>query len=207
SAELVSSDYFTVLGITPVIGRMFARHEADLGGPAYAILGESLWKRKFEGAGDIVGKSIVLDGKGYTVIGVTPAARDLRAVAGGNVAKLMLARSAGRAREMGIRLALGASTGRLVRQLLTESLLLGVAGGALGLFVAWWCADTLFAVLPRGVPHVGTLRLDASLLAFTAAISLASGVLAGLTPALRSARTDLHDTLKEGGRGPSTTRY
>src|SRR5678815_5777544 len=70
-----------------------------------------------------------------------------------------------------------------------------------------WCSDTLFTILPRGLPHVGTLDLDGSLLLFTAGVSLLAGVLSGLTPALRAARPDLHDTLKEGGRGPSTTRY
>ena len=305
SAALISADYFKVLGVRPLLGRTLARGEDLPDKPALALLGERLWKRKYGAAKDIVGRSIILDGKGYAVIGVMPSREDLRSVAGGdpsdlyvpigqvngpalqrrgaglgihgigrlapgvtidqaradlaavcqhlaevypesnkqlgasmeplrdsvvgnvrpyvlllfgavglvlliacvNVANLLLARSAGRAREFGIRLALGASVGRLVRQLLTESLLLALAGGVLGLGVAWWCSDTLFTILPRGLPHVGTLDLDGSLLLFTAGVSLLAGVLSGLTPALRAARPDLHDTLKEGGRGPSTTRY
>ena len=305
SAELVSSDYFTVLDVVPLVGRGFAKREAEPGGEPIAILGERLWQRRYGASPAVVGQTIVLDGKGYAVIGVMPVAQDLHAVAGGeppdlylpigqvnpealarraaglgihgiarlapgvtiaqaradlagvthelavkypdvdrstgatidplreallgnvrpyvllmfgavglvlliacvNVANLLLARSAGRSREIAIRLAVGASAGRLVRQLLTESLLLALFGGALGLLVAWWCAESLFVLLPRGMPHTGKLGLDLGVLAFTATISLLAGVLAGLTPALKAARTDLHDTLKEGGRGPSTTRY
>jgi predicted permease len=305
SAELISSDYFGVLGVRPLVGRDLARGEDEPGKQALVLLGERLWQRKFGAAPNIVGTSIVLDGKGYAVIGVMPAGRDLRAVSGGtppdiyvpigqvatqalrsrgaglgihgiarlqpgvsiaqaradmaavtqrlaetypetnkslaatidplresvvgnvrpyvlllfgavglvlliacvNVANLLLARSAGRSREFGIRLALGASVGRLIRQLLTESLLLAIAGGALGVLVAWWCAETFFVVLPRGLPRVATPGLDTSLLVFAAISSLIAGVLSGLTPALKAARPDLYDTLKEGGRGPSTTRY
>ena len=124
-----------------------------------------------------------------------------------NVANLLLARAAGRSRELGIRLALGASFRRLLRQLLTESLLLALAGGALGLLLAWWCTETVFEVLPRGLPHADAVGLDGRVLLFTAGISIVTGVLAGLAPAVKAARPNLHDALKEGGRGPSTTRY
>jgi predicted permease len=305
SADLISSDFFKVLGIDPIAGRAFARGEDAPNAPAIALLGETLWKRKYDAARDIVGKSIVLDGKSYAVVGVMPAATDLRAVSGGrapdvyvpigqvnasslalrsaglgihgigrlkpgvgvaqarddlaavtqnlaatypdtnksvgativplheavlgnvrayvfllfgavglvlliacvNVANLLLARAAGRSRELGIRLALGASFGRLVRQLLTESLLLAIAGGAVGLLLAWWCTEMLFDVLPRGLPRFETVGLDGRALLFTGAISIVAGVLAGLAPAVKAARPNLHDMLKEGGRGPSTTRY
>ncbi|HVU25252.1 MAG TPA: ABC transporter permease [Opitutus sp.] len=121
-----------------------------------------------------------------------------------NVANLLLARATGRSREIAVRLALGAGRGRLVRQLLTESLVLAVLGGALGTLGAYWAVDLLAAWIPPTPLPVGLeVRIDGATLAGTLAATLATGLLFGLVPALRGSRLDLNTTLKEGGRGSS----
>ncbi len=297
SADLVSTDYFSVLGVSPVVGHAALRDEP------IALLGEGLWKRKFASSPGVIGRSITLDGTAYVVIGVMPERGDLRVVAGGtpadvylpitqfdrvplqaraaglgihgiarlapdvtieqaradlaavtghlaakypetnksmgatiepleesvvgnlrpyllvlfgavglvlliacvNVANLLLARSAVRSHELAIRVAVGASFGRLIRQLLTESLLLAIAGGACGLLVAYWSTDVLLSLMPGRLSHVD-IQLDPSLLLFTAIVSLIAGLLSGLVPALKAIRPNLYGTLKEGGRGISTRR-
>jgi predicted permease len=124
-----------------------------------------------------------------------------------NVANLLLARSTGRAREFAIRAALGASQGRVIRQLLTESLLLALAGGALGLLLASWGTNAALAIVPSTLPRAGDIRIDPRVLLFTLLISLVAGILFGLAPALKTSQPDLHETLKEGGRGASGARY
>jgi predicted permease len=124
-----------------------------------------------------------------------------------NVANLLLARSTGRAREFAIRAALGASQGRVVRQLLTESLLLAIAGGGLGLLLAAWGTNAGLSILPSSLPRASDVRIDPHVLLFTLVISLFAGILFGLAPALKTSHPDLHETLKEGGRGASGARY
>jgi len=124
-----------------------------------------------------------------------------------NIANLLLARSAGRAREFAIRAALGASQGRVVRQLLTESVLLAVAGGALGLVLASWGTSAALTILPSTLPRANDVRIDPRVLFFTLIVSLVAGLLFGLVPALKTSQPDLHETLKEGGRGASGARY
>jgi predicted permease len=124
-----------------------------------------------------------------------------------NVANLLLARSTGRNREFAIRAALGASQSRIIRQLLTESVLLAMFGGALGLLLASWGTRAALAALPSALPRAGDVRLDPRVLLFTLAITLVAGILFGLAPALRTSHPDLHGTLKEGGRGASGARY
>jgi predicted permease len=124
-----------------------------------------------------------------------------------NVANLLLARSTGRAREFAIRAALGASQGRAVRQLLTESILLGLSGGGLGLLLASWGLKGALHALPEALPRAENIRLDGRVLLFTLSASLLSGVLFGLVPALKTSRDDLHEILKEGGRGASGARH
>jgi predicted permease len=302
--RFISSDFFAVLGVKPVIGRTFAPGEDEIGGPPLAIIGAGLWKRKFDASPDVLGKSLTLDGKDYTIIGVTPAAFDLflrstritevyvpigqwsnpllskrgaglgihgvgrlkpgisfeqasadlesissnlatafpdtnngitssliplrkdllgnvqpillvllgavgfvLLIACVNVANLLLARSTGRARELAIRSALGAGQGRLIRQLLTESVLLALAGGAIGLLVAQWATQAGLGILPAELPRAAEIRIDPHVLLFTMTVSLLAGILFGLAPALKTSQPRLHETLKESGRGASGTRH
>jgi predicted permease len=124
-----------------------------------------------------------------------------------NVANLLLARSTGRAREFAIRAALGASQGGVIRQLLTESVLLAIAGGALGLLLASWGTRAALSLLPSTLPRANNVQIDPRVLLFTLVVSLLAGVLFGLAPALKTSQPDLHETLKEGGRGASGARY
>jgi predicted permease len=127
-------------------------------------------------------------------------------IACANVANLLLARSAARAREFAIRVALGATRQRIMWQLLTESLLLASAGGALGLLFASWATRAALGVIPDALPRSDEIGLDGRALIFTLAVSIFVGVAFGVLPALKSSRPDLHKSLKEGGRGSSGTR-
>jgi predicted permease len=129
-------------------------------------------------------------------------------IACANVANLLLVRATGRKRELAIRAALGASRGRIVRQLLTESVLLAAAGGALGLALGVAGVHALMTVSPAGLPRVGengsAIGVDGRVLAFTIAVSLATGILFGLFPALSASRADLNTVLKESGNRAGT---
>jgi putative ABC transport system permease protein len=122
-------------------------------------------------------------------------------IACANVANLFLARAVQREGEMAVRAALGASRARMVRQLLTESLLLAIAGGALGLMLAVWGTDLLMRLKPRGIPRLSDVQIDGSVLAFTALLALATGIIFGCMPAWHATRTDLAGTLKDSARG------
>lgn len=128
-------------------------------------------------------------------------------IACANVANLLLARATGRAREFAIRSVLGATQKRVIGQLLTESLLLAIAGGALGLLFASWGTQAGLKVLPEALPRANDVRMDPRVLLFTLALSILSGTLFGFAPALKTARPDLHGTLKQGGRGGSGARH
>ncbi len=126
-------------------------------------------------------------------------------IACANVMSLLLARAADRAREITIRTALGAGRAQIVRQLLTESALLAVAGGAAGLLLAWWGVQGLVAVAPASAPRLQEVRIDSLVLAFTAGITALTAALSGLAPAAAAARVHLSPALREGGREATST--
>ncbi|HXT69187.1 MAG TPA: ABC transporter permease [Vicinamibacterales bacterium] len=121
-------------------------------------------------------------------------------IACANVANLLLTRATGRQKEVAVRTALGASWSRLVRQLLTESLLLGVLGGAAGLVVAAAALQVVKSINPGNIPRLNDISLDGTVLLFTFVVSIVTGLLFGLAPALRAARVDLNTSMKAGGR-------
>jgi predicted permease len=124
-----------------------------------------------------------------------------------NVANLLLARSTARIREISVRMALGAGRARIIGQLLAESVLLGIGGGILGLLLAFAGTRAALRLLPEALPRADEIGMDARVLVFTLLISVVTGILFGLVPALKMHDTDLHETLKEGGRGSSGGRH
>ncbi len=293
-----SADYWKTEFIPPVLGRYFSRDEDRFGAPKVAVLSYALWQSRFNGDHSVLGKTIVLQGQPYEVIGVAPAnyilappaemafvplaapperfrdfgdhelrvygllrpgvtmaaaARDLShidsrlakenphngydgvvtatsldaailgssklllytllgavalvlLIACGNIANLLIARATVRRAEIAIRGALGATRGRIVAQLLVESLLLAIAGGAAGLLVG--VAGMRFLVTnPASLPRLQATSLNFPVVLFTLALSIVCAIVFGLAPALASARLDLQQTLRDGGReSTGTTR-
>ena len=127
-------------------------------------------------------------------------------IACANIANLLLARGTARRREMSIRTALGASRVRIVRQLLIESLLLAVIGGAAGAVVALWGVDALVRISPVQIPRLNTVHVDGGVLMFSALASLLTGALCGLLPAIQLSQSNPGDSLKDGDRSGSSGR-
>ena len=289
----VSTDYFQMLGIEPVLGRDFSAEEDDPSHQDTVLISSELWKSRFGGAPDVVGKALTLSGSSYKVIGVMPAGlkldypspqvwepvscktkmltqnrgthfisvvgrlktgtsikqaqSEMDTIASGlsnqypasndgigvhvtplaeaettdvrsglllllaavgfvllivcaNVANLQLVRMSARQREMAVRAAVGASRTRLVHQLLTEGLLLALAGGALGLAVAYGLVPLLARNLPRNVTGVWDVRVNGEVMLFTLALAVATAVLFGIFPALRLSRPNLNDALASSQR-------
>ena len=278
-----------VLGLQPVIGRMFTQEEDSPKGPLVTLIGEAVWHERFGGRADVLGKELKLNSRTFTIIGVlpkaaefpggvrlwvpmqgdpnvnaqsysfdglarlkpgvtleqanadlvrtqqviydtrdkervvTPFARDLREqftrdfgtvastlgaavsllliVACANVAALMLARALARRREIGIRLAVGASRARLLRQLLVENIMLSIAGGAAGLAIGQWAISLLVTSLPDQAPAWTTFTLDGRMIAFTIATSVATAVLFGWAPALHAMNNDVRGAMATATAG------
>jgi putative ABC transport system permease protein len=299
AAPRASANFFSVLGVDPILGRTFQSGEDAPNGPKVAVLTYSYWQRKFGGDQGVVGRGITINGESFTIIGVLPATfqfalrnsdlwipyqptqnqltrrymhssnliarlkpgvtpeqaqSEMNVIAGrieqqfndshagtgarvvplqeeivgtvrpilfvllaavafvlliacANVASLLLTRSLARQKEVALRAALGASRWRVVRQLLTEALLLSLAGGAAGLFIAYWGVPALVATLPQNqlnaLPFLKSLQINFSILGFSFGLSLLTGIVFGLVPALQSSRLDLNEVLKEGGRQSS----
>jgi putative ABC transport system permease protein len=127
-------------------------------------------------------------------------------IACANVANLLLARAAVRAKELALRAALGAGRLRLVRQMLTESVLLAVIGGAVGVLLAWWGIHGLVALAPDNIPRLNKIEIDPRVLGFTFVVSLVTGIIFGFVPALHASQPDLSDALKESARGSTAAR-
>ena len=124
-------------------------------------------------------------------------------IACANVANLLLARATGRQKEIAIRTALGAKRGRVIRQLLTESVVIGALGGGLGILLAVWGNDLVLSQIPEELPNWMEIRIDGGVLIFTAITAILTGLVFGVVPALESSRPNLNETLKDGGRGTS----
>src|SRR5438067_1273792 len=299
-----SAEFFEVLGIKPQMGRAFVRDDEQAGGGAgglKVIISDDCWKKRFAADPNVIGRTVTLDRRPHTVIGVMPAgfqfpiqndpidfyvsiaedaampdgsqpltkergmhtlaavarlragatiaqaqsdlstiaealekqypdsnthfgllAKPLREemigdvrtalyvlfgavvcvllIANANVANLLLARASTRGKEIALRAAMGASRFRIIRQLLTESVLLAGLGGAFGLLLAQWGTEALVKTVPQDIPRISNIQLDAPVLIFTLLVSVATGVVFGLVPAWQASHVDLNSSLKSGSR-------
>jgi len=309
SGALVAPSLFPLLGVEPIKGRTFARKEWGQGHDEVIVISERLWKRRFNSDPTLVGKSLLLNGRSYTVIGIMPARfefpiplfgvqgnqfaerveiwkplaftplelkergsrsyglitrlrpdvsvtkaqaeldkiianwiqtyRDnysgggfgariyplhnqvvgqmrtglaillgavvfVLLIACANLATMLLARASARERELAIRIALGAGRWRLLRQMLTESVLLALAGAAGGVILSIWGLELLKQIGARTIPRLAEVNVDLVVLIVTAVVAVGTGILFGLIPAFASAKPELTEALKEGGRGSTS---
>jgi predicted permease len=305
NASVVTGDFFTLFAEKPLLGRLFFPEDDKPGAPAVTILSENLWRGTFGGDPAVIGKSIELDKRSFTIVGVMPApfrfplvtekeqlwvplaqdplfggwmgrrgghwlqitgrmkpgvsiaqaqaelnaigarlAKDfpkendgwtmqmiplqqrmvfnvksalfvllgavglVLLIACANIANLLLTRATSRAREMAVRTTLGAGRNRIVRQLLSETAILGLLGGVAGIALAYWGVQSLASLLPADVPQVNPIRVDKFVLCFALLLSAIASFAFGLAPALFAANANLQTNLREGGgrSGESGTR-
>ena len=289
----VSQSLFPMLGVQPLLGRLFTSEEEESGQSHVALLSHGIWQRRFGGNPEIVGHAITLQGEKYTVVGVMPrgfyfapfwetkaelwvplalgdrvtsrGGQSLRVfarlkrgvslaearsemstitarleqefpgtnrnvtvlqlqehsvgymrpallvllaavsfvllIACANVAHMLMARGAARQKEIAIRTALGAERWQIIRQFLTESMVLAVLGGAAGMLLAYFGVRLLRALGPASIPRVDSIGLDWTVLGFAAVITLLTGIVFGMVPALQASGMPLRDALQESGRG------
>jgi putative ABC transport system permease protein len=297
---VVTTNFFSLLGTKPIVGRGFLAEEENAESARTIIISNGLWQRRFGTDPDVIGKTLTVNGNPSTVVGILPSAFEFEfpitrqieiwmpmrisasntnrqshylyvigrlrgnvsidhAQAGmtvlanqlqqqypetnsnrgvniiplqqqlvgdarpylrvlftavgfvlliscANVACLLLARVNARYREIAIRSALGATRLRIIRQLLTESILLAGFGGLAGLLLAYWQTDMLVGLAPPEVPRLGEICLNSQVLAWSLAVSVATGVMFGLAPALGASKPELNESLKEGGRSVTDGR-
>jgi putative ABC transport system permease protein len=302
----VTSNFLSMLSVKPQLGRFFRPEEQGFGAARSMILSDGLWRRRFGGDTQAIGKSVWMNGNSFTIVGVMPAnfriifpegssvppemdvyipfpsdlakqpadqgyirvigrlkqgvtfeqaqseademAAQLRAqfpafseeglklrvvplhgdvvrnlrtallalfsgvgfvllIACANVANLLLSRASQRQREVTLRIAMGATRGRVIRQLLTESVLLSCIGGAAAVLVGAWALKLLLVLRPQEMERLGTIDLDLTAFGFTLAISVIAGILCGVAPALRATRVNLVESLKEGGRNVAGAKH
>ncbi|MCI0486528.1 MAG: ABC transporter permease [Blastocatellia bacterium] len=299
ATQIITADFFSIMGVQPLLGRAFIPEEFQQGKDNVVVLSQRLWQRRFGADPGVVGRAITISGQPHVVVGIMPprfyfvnkdtemwapmlldTGRDYRKIAGryllsvarlksgvtigqaqaemtalasrleqehpdfnsgwgvnivpiyeeivgdiriqllillgavafvlliacANVANLLLARASSRQKEIALRAALGAGRFRIIRQLLTESVLLAALGGAAGLALAYWGVKLLISLSPKDIPRLDEIGIDMRVLGFTLAVSLLTGVIFGLLPALQSSRPDLNESLKEGGRSQSGGR-
>ncbi len=302
----VSPNYFSMLGATPELGRLFGHQDFALGFAPSVVISDALWRRSYGADPGVIGRTLRLDNDLYTIVGVvspgfrnpgstTPAvevwnacgfsgdpfptpARNLRILPGAigrlkpgltlaqaqarldalaaslhrefandyppqakwaieivplqqslvgkvrplllvlmaavilivfvvslNIGSLLLARASGRQQEMAVRAAMGASAGRMIRQMLTESLLLAFIGAIAGLTTAVITLKAVLRFVPANLPRLGEVNIDWHVLGFALLISLATGLLFGLAPAIHSSKSGLASTMREGSRGSGSS--
>ncbi len=299
SAARVNANFFGVIGVHPILGHEFSADDDKVGAAPVVLLAEGLWRTSFGADPGVVGRTIQLSGKPYTVLGVTPssisypkgvnawiplvprdddtdpgnrgshylrgigrlapgatperAKAELEGIAAqlakqypvsntnfgatavplrdaivgdvhaaltamfacvgfvlliacANVANLLLVRASGRESEIAVRAALGANRARIMRQLVTESILLSVAGALTGSVFAAWIVSTVRSLGPARVPRLDEVVIDGRVLAFTAVLAVATGLLFGLVPAIHAAKTNLGQMLRESTRGSGARR-
>jgi predicted permease len=285
-----TSNFFDVLGLRPVIGRLYTEEQEKPGNDAVVLLSHGLWQRKFGGTADVIGKTMLLNGRAHEIIGVLPpelqvpdkaqlwkplappenvrtdrgsfwlpvigklkagvaveqaqtemsgiadrlekafpaqtgfganvvplhkqlvgdverslsvlmaAVGCVLLIACANLGNLMLGRTAARRKELAIRTALGARRGRLVRQIVTETFVVALAGSLLGLLLAFWATEFFISVGGEAIPRADAIAIDGRVLMFTLLLAAVSAILAGLVPALQASRAAVREHLQEGGR-------